>query len=362
MTAHLSVNHRLGSPLPQQVVIVRSLPGVGDLLCIVPALRALRAALPNTQITLIGLKQSIWFVQRFNYYINTWLEFPGYPGIPEVPFSPSHTLAFLNRIQTLNLDLALQMHGNGSSINSFTMLLGATLTAGFFPINQYCPDRNHFFPYPEHEPEVWRHLRLLEFLGVPLQGDALEFPLWESDWHEFKAIALAYGLHHEQYICIHPGASTSTRRWSEQHFATVADKLAAQGFQIVLTGTRPECKLTQTIAQAMRFPVIDLAGQTSIGAMAILLKHSQLLICNDTGISHLAAALQTRSVVVFVNSDSHRWAPLDRQRHRIVESDSLKQDSFKQDLLEHVSPQPSPTPDQVLVEARDLLREVAYVS
>ena len=394
MTAHLSANHRLGSSLPKQLVIVRSLPGVGDLLCIVPALRALRAALPETHITLLGLKQAIWFVQRFNHYINAWLEFPGYPGIPEVPFSSPRTVSFLEHIQKMNLDLALQLHGNGSSINSFTMLLGATLTAGFFPTNQYCPDRDHFFPYPEHEPEVWRHLRLLEFLGIPLQGDSLEFPLWESDWQEFTAIASAHNLRKSEYICIHPGASTSTRRWPAQHFAVVADILAAQGFQIVLTGTLPELELTQTIAQAMQFPAINLAGQTSLGAIAILLKQSQLLICNDTGISHLAAALKTKSVVIFTNSDSHRWAPLDRQRHRIVESELLQQGRIQQDCLQQdvlnqkgwkvrsaaqsksqpkrdrsLEPdinttciQTSPMPDQVLTEVRDLLRETAYAS
>jgi ADP-heptose:LPS heptosyltransferase len=68
----------------QKIVIVRSLPGLGDLLCIVPALRALRAALPEADITLLGLNEAKAFVQRFSNYLDHWLGFPGYLGIPEV--------------------------------------------------------------------------------------------------------------------------------------------------------------------------------------------------------------------------------------------------------------------------------------
>lgn len=343
MRAYLRADHRLGKFLPQKIVIVRSLPGLGDLLCAIPALRALRMALPEAQITLLGLRQTNALIQRFQNYFDDWLEFPGYPGIPEVPLSPHRIVSFLTEIQQSRFDLALQMHGNGSSINSFVMLLGAKLKAGFFQTGHYCPDRHRFLSYPDHEPEIWRHLQLMEFLGIPLQGDYLEFPLWQSDWQEFDAIDSVHHLRTGGYICIHPGASTPMRRWSYQYFAAVADALADQGFQIVLTGTSQELELAQAVAQTMHHSVINLVGQTNLGTIAVLLKQARLLICNDTGISHLAAALQVNSVVIFTQSDPQRWAPLDQQRHRIVTSQL-------------------PTPDQVLTEAMDLLQEVSYAS
>ena len=52
--------------------------------------------------------------------------------------------------------------------------------------------------------------------------------------------------------------------------------------------------------------------------MAALVAHARLLICNDTGASHIAAAMQTPSVVISCGSDSERWAPLDRQRHQVL--------------------------------------------
>lgn len=344
MRTYLKADHRLGDPLPQKVVIVRSLPGLGDLLCVVPALRALRTALPDVQITLIGLRETHVLMQRFRHYLDNWLEFPGYPGIPEVSLSAQRVVSFLAKAQQFNFDLALQMHGNGSVINSFTMLLGAKLSAGFFVDGHPCPDRQRFLRYPDHESEIWRHLRLVEFLGIPLQGDDLEFPLQQSDWQEFQAIVAVHHLRRSDYICIHPGASTPARRWSPQQFAATADALAAQGLQIVLTGTAQEADLVQAVAQAMHYPAINLAGQTSLGTIAALLKQARLLICNDTGISHLAAALHVNSVVIFTSSDPQRWAPLDRQRHRIVTT-------------------PFPTPNQVLMEATDLLQqEVVYAS
>lgn len=344
---------------PQTIAIVRSLPGLGDLLCCIPALRALRTAYPEAQISLIGLPWVQNLIKRFPQYIDQWLEFPGFPGIPEVTFIPSKTLAFLNLVQSLELDLAIQMHGNGSVMNSFVALLGAKQSAGCFSVGHYCPDSTYFMPYPNHLPEVWRNLQLLEFLGIPLQGTHLEFPIWEADWQELETIAVGHTLRLDQYVCIHPGASVNTRRWSCTHFAAVADALAAQGWQIVLTGTAAEAELAKTVVAGMRFPAVDLTGQTSLGALAALLKRSRLLICNDTGVSHLAAALQVNSVVIFSNSDPQRWAPLDRHRHRVVQMPASIKSAFQgatpADRDSLIAP--------VLREAIALLQqEVAYAS
>lgn len=303
---------------PERIVLVRSLPGLGDFLCAVPAFRALRAALPQAQIALVGLPPTGSLLPRFANYLDEWLEFPGYPGIPEVPLAPQKTIAFLAAAQALNFDLALQLHGSGTHINGFTRLLGARRTAGFFPPDQPCPDPSSFLPYPDQTPEVCRYLRLLEFLGIPPQGTHLEFPLLPADWTTFNAIATLHHLMDCAYVCVHPGASVNHRRWLPQNFATVADAIAARGFRIVLTGSASEANLTRAVQQAMQFPAIDLAGKTNLGSLAALLKQSQLLVCNDTGVSHLADALQVRSVVVFCNSDPNRWAPLNRQRHWVI--------------------------------------------
>lgn len=94
--------------------------------------------------------------------------------------------------------------------------------------------------------------------------------------------------------------------------------MAEMGLQVVLTGSASEWELADTIAHKMKAPAVNLAGRTSLGALAALLSESQLLVCNDTGVSHLAAALRVPSVVVFSGSDLQRWAPLDLVRHRAL--------------------------------------------
>src|SRR5262249_39522148 len=76
---------------------------------------------------------------------------------------------------------------------------------------------------------------------------------------------------------------------------------------------------TAATAAAMHAQCIDLATPGfTFGAMAALLKNSRLVITNDTGTSHLAAALKTPSVVIFTASDPQRSAPLDTTLHYAV--------------------------------------------
>lgn len=365
-----------GARVPERILILRALPGLGDMLCLVPALRALRAALPEAHISLLGLPQAQSFVDRFGSYIDKLIDFPGFPGLPECPPVVQQLPAFFTYMHQQQFDLALQMHGSGITTNSLLVLLGATTTGGFFLPGQYCPDEKYFLPYPGREPEIWRHLRLMEFFGIPLQGEALEFPLTEADYLAREAIKEARDLRPGRYVCLHPGASIPLRQWPPDRFAAVADALAEMGFQIVLTGTAPEQEITETVSRMMHHPAIDLAGKTSLGALAVLLKDTRLLVCNDTGVSHLGAAVQVPSVVIFLASNLNRWAPLNRLRHRPVGGLKLGTNGhshkscfgaercLRDDCRALVSAMNAPhrlsiTVDTVLTQAKELLRQEA---
>ena len=116
--------HRLGERPPRRVGILRALQ-LGDLLCAVPALRALRAALPDAEMVLIGLPWARSFVQRFDMYLDGFREFPGYPGLPEQAPRLERIGAFLDEIQAEEFDLVLQMQGSGRITNPLAVLLGA---------------------------------------------------------------------------------------------------------------------------------------------------------------------------------------------------------------------------------------------
>jgi ADP-heptose:LPS heptosyltransferase len=308
------------------VAVLRALQ-LGDLLCAVPALRALRRGLPEATITLVSLSWARTFAERFSRYVDSSLELPGYPGLPERLPDVAAVPMFLGEAQERQFDLVVQLHGSGETTNPLAVLLGGRQTAGFYRPGAYCPDPELFLPYPEDGPEPRRLLRLVEFLGFARAGEELEFPLEDDDRRALATLPGTARLGAEPYACIHPGSRLESRRWTQAGFAAAGDELARRGLQIVLTGSESERPLTARVLAAMDADAVDLAGQTSLGALAALLAGAKLLVCNDTGVSHLASALGVPSVVIFTVSDPARWAPLDRRRHRFVTPGSAKVDT-----------------------------------
>lgn len=308
-----------GAKPPRKIAVFRALQ-LGDMLCTVPALRALRAAAPLAQITLVGLPWATSFVKRYHRYVDNLLVFPGFPGLPEQPLHLTSVPHFFAEAQRERFDLVLQMHGSGTLSNPIAALFGAAHAAGFYVPGQYCPDPHTFLPWEERAHEVLRYLRLLEHLGAPSQGQQLEFPLGDADYRALQRSDLSLPAP-GSYVCVHPGARMPSRRWLPQRFAEVADRIAQDGMKIVLTGSAEENEVVRDVQRAMRMPALNLCGKTELGALAALIAQARLVVCNDTGISHVAAAVATPSVIVSCGSDTQRWAPLDHERHRTISMD-----------------------------------------
>lgn len=318
MTTAIQASSRTASVLAdcKRVAVFRALQ-VGDMLCAVPALRALRTAAPAAKIILIGLPWAFEFAHRFRHLVDDFVAFPGAPGLPEQPAAVDALEIFYRDMQARRFDLALQLHGDGGLTNAIVRSFGARNVAGFY--RPEAPAEGPLFvPYLERESEVRRLLRLVQGLGAPARGESLEFPISGAEWKELARLRSLYGLRPGEYVCIHPGARGVSRRWLPDRFAAVADALAMQGMRVVLTGTPEEQFITQAVTRAMHAGVINLCGQTPLGVLAALYAGARLLVCNDTGVSHLAAALCVPSVVVYTGSDPQRWAPLDAERHRAV--------------------------------------------
>lgn len=323
-----------------RILILRALH-LGDLLCALPAWRALRAAYPEAGIALIGLPWAREVVRRFPRYLDEIILFPGYPGLPEQEPDCDRLPHFISEMQQRQADLFLQMQGAGSYVNDLAFLCGARETAGFYPGSERPPAHGRFLRYPEDVSEIHRHLRLMAFLGIPSKGDHLEWPVLEEDrtaldrlLQSEQAAPLAPG----SYVCLHAGGRGLNRRWPVERFTDVAEALMTRGYRIVLTGTGAEASLAEQLIEGLSIPPLNLVGKTTLGTLGLLLRDARLLIANDTGVSHLAAALRTPSVIVSVGSDPLRWAPLDHHRHR------------------HLVGRETPV-DDVLAEADDLLRD-----
>jgi ADP-heptose:LPS heptosyltransferase len=77
---------------------------------------------------------------------------------------------------------------------------------------------------------------------------------------------------------------------------------------------------------------VDITGKTTLGAMAILIKNAFALISNCTGISHLADAFDTPSVIISMDGEPERWAPINKNMHRVI--DATKDPHFETVLLQ----------------------------
>lgn len=293
---------------------------LGDMLCAVPTLRALRAAYPHARLTLIGLPWAGELASRLPE-VDDFLAFPGFPGLPESAPQLQALPQFFKDAQQRCFDLLVQLHGSGELSNPIAACCGARHLAGFVTPGRYCPEPALFAAWPRAGPEIERLQQVLDALGLPRAGSELEFPLRDADraglarlWPEGRAPQGGY-------VCVHPGAQLRSRRWPASRFAAVADRLVEQGWPVVLTGTAGERPIGDELQATMQHDCIDMIGRTSLWELGALIEGAALLVCNDTSVSHIAAALGTRSVVVSCGAEAPRWAPLDHERHQVLWQD-----------------------------------------
>jgi ADP-heptose:LPS heptosyltransferase len=295
---------------PSCIAIFQAL-NLGDLLCTTPALRAIRGRFPAAEITFIGRPWAEDFVARLPM-VDRFLPFPGFPGIAESPPSAAPTVPHWPRF-----DLAIQMHGSGEVSNGFVAALEATHSVGFGP----AAERRLMMvlSWVASEPEPLRWLRLAAAVGATPAGLHLEFPVTAAE--RARAAALIGPPDGRPVIGLHTGASDSSRRWPAESFAKLGDRLAERRqARIVLTGSDQERSLTASVCRMMKAPAIDLAGITDLGELATVISTLDLLVTNDTGVSHVAAATGSPSIVLFGPTRPERWAPLDRRRHHVIDA------------------------------------------
>ncbi|HZW03598.1 MAG TPA: glycosyltransferase family 9 protein, partial [Anaerolineaceae bacterium] len=119
-----------------------------------------------------------------------------------------------------------------------------------------------------------------------------------------------------QLAVIHAGATDPRRHWGEENFAQVGDRLAADGYTVVLVGMQAERAATERIEQLMRHPALNLAGRISLGALVGLIERACILVANDSGPIHLAEALGTPSVGIYWAGNMVNFGPAAVARHR----------------------------------------------
>ncbi|MCC6383134.1 MAG: glycosyltransferase family 9 protein [Dehalococcoidia bacterium] len=169
--------------------------------------------------------------------------------------------------------------------------------------------------------EVRRQLDLVTTLGAPVHDERLAVTLPPGVEEEALAIAVAAGLDRSRpWLVVHPGATAPSRRYPAALFARVLTGLSRQGLQLVVTGSPGEIPLAHAIAHDAGVAVVFLTGALTLPRLGGLLRAAPLLLANNTGPVHLAAALGTPVVDLYAltNPQHTPWGVPSRVLNRDV--------------------------------------------
>ncbi len=290
------------------VLCVR-LDAMGDVLMTTPAIRALKESRPGRRITLLtspsgaAVAAMIPEVDDVLVYESPWMKStaPGPDGRAD--------LAMIGRLRGEGFDAAA----------IFTVYSQSPLPAALMchladiPLRlAHCREN----PYqlltdrvPEADPgpgpgvrhEARRQLDLVAAVGATTGDERLSLRVPEESRARVPAILRRAGVDPDRpWVVVHPGATAPSRRYPPEGFAAAARELATEhGVRVVFTGDASEAGLVDSIRAAMGAPSASMAGRLGLADFAALVERAPVLISNNTGPVHVAAAVGTPVVDLY---------------------------------------------------------------
>ncbi|MDP3703938.1 MAG: glycosyltransferase family 9 protein [Candidatus Omnitrophota bacterium] len=170
--------------------------------------------------------------------------------------------------------------------------------------------------------EVEYNLDLIRSLGLPSTIPQWQLPRFEREQAEVLQLIQRQGIKPSQpFIAVHPWASNPVKQWPADRFQRLIRECVERlGVQVVLIGGPEEGNRSTDVGQAA-VPVGDLTGQLTLRQLAALLQMVRLLVSNDSGPVHLASAVGTKTVVLFgtpnPGTGPGRWGPFG-EGHRVI--------------------------------------------
>lgn len=288
----------------RRILAVR-LDNLGDVLMTTPALRALRQSVPGREVTLLtspGGARLAPFLADVDA-----VEVAEPPWMPGGSTTPEALAATIQRLREGRFDAAVIFTVYSQNPLPAAMMcwqagipriLAHSRENPYQLLTDWVPDPE---PQSELRHETRRQLDLVATVGATTEDKRLGFRLRLDDIVETKARLRQAGIDPDRpYIAIHPGASAESRRWPAEHFAALARLLARlPDYPLVFTGDESERPLVDSIRTRLTWPVPSLAGALSLGEMAAAIGGARLLIANNTGPVHIAAALGTPVVDLY---------------------------------------------------------------
>ena len=136
---------------------------------------------------------------------------------------------------------------------------------------------------------------------------------WTCLWLSPEALSSAdnfLGLNRDtRLLALAPGANWPGKIWSAERYAELIDLLADDFDAVCLLGGKDDMARCSSIANAAALPCVDLSGRTSLMESAACLARGHFFVGNDSGLGHIAAALNVPSLTVFGPGDPQRYRP-----------------------------------------------------
>ncbi len=302
----------------RRILIIKP-SSLGDIVHALPTLAALRRRFPLAHIAWLVKRQWAGLLERVEGLDAVWSVEPTVGGwLSQVP-----------RLREAGFDLAVDLQGLFRS-GAMTWLAGCPARIGFANGREGSPffyTQRVSVPSPDLHA-VDRCLLLAEALGASVQGEpAFHFRIVEEDRKEVARLLGRHGLSgspaspmKDAWIAVNVAARWPTKRWPPAYFASAIDQLQREGLgPAVLIGGPDERPAAQAVKALMKTELLDLTGETRPGLLPALLKSAALLLTNDSGPMHVAAAVGTPVVALFGPTSPMQTGPYGKQ-HAVLTS------------------------------------------
>ncbi len=305
-------------------ILVLSTTAIGDTLFSTPAIKALREAYPSAMIKLM-VRDRLCALFKSNPHINGIIPFrKGWIGLYRM----------LKEIEPENFDMAVVLH------TSDPLPVVASVLSGIPYVVGKCLQREFDFLYSKKvvpnpkDHTIERRLTVVREI-IPYSEKfscRMILPIDSNKTEDiWKNVSLKTGIPIEKNVNIRligfqPGANERFRMWPAENFISLGKRILERDSNsvILIFGSPKERSLGKAIKRGInnKERVYSLCGKTSITEFPHILKKLDFLVTNDTGTLHIAIALETPTVSLFVGSHSDRNGPYqDRDIHIVIEKE-----------------------------------------
>jgi heptosyltransferase-1 len=276
---------------------------LGDIVHAMPTCAAIRRTYPKARLTWLVKRQWASLVERIDGVDRVW----------PVKSTLKGWLSQVPALRTEGFDLVVDLQGLFRSA-AIGWLGGSPLLVGFENGREGSPwFYSKRVPVPQSEMHaVDRYLLVAKAVGAAESGTPeFRFRIPPTDYDEVDRLLSRSGVTSgTSWVAMNVSARWPTKRWPAASFAEVADRLLQEGYgAVVMIGGADERAEVAAVSEMMKTSAIDLAGATTVGLLPALLSKASLLITNDSGPMHIAAAIGTPVVALFGPTSAARTGP-----------------------------------------------------